>query len=122
MTRTLAMAMAFAVTALVASAAQYSSQFFLQHHFDEAADPVPDARFNRVEPGVARKQILCVRYGRPILVHDVVSSRRADAGVWLSSLNRRLRHPISNHIPDSTPRPPDAFTSRSSRRVTCPKG
>src|SRR5215213_10235199 len=102
MTRTLAMAMAFAVTALVASAAQYSSQFFLQHHFDEAADPVPDARFNRVEPGVARKQILCVRYGRAILVHDVVSSRRADAGVWLSSLNRRLRHPISNHIPDST--------------------
>jgi hypothetical protein len=32
----------------------------------------------------------------------VVSSRRANAGLWLSQLNRRLRHPISNHTPDGT--------------------
>jgi hypothetical protein len=32
----------------------------------------------------------------------VVSSRRANAGLWLPILNRRLRHPNSNHIPDGT--------------------
>src|SRR3954454_22604467 len=81
MTRALAMAMAFAVTAAVAPAAQCNGQFFFQHRFDEAADAAPNARFDRVKPGFARKQSLCVRCGRAILVHGVVSFRRANAGV-----------------------------------------
>src|SRR5215208_6589845 len=87
---------------LIATTAQRRRQLLLQHRFNEAADAAAQTRFDRVEPGVARKQPLGALSCRAILAHGVVSSRRANAGLWLSSLNRRLRHPFSNHIPDCT--------------------
>src|SRR5215208_5626713 len=43
---------------LIATTAQRRRQFLLQHRFNEAADAAAQTRFDRVEPGVTRKQPL----------------------------------------------------------------
>src|SRR5215211_7262582 len=108
--------MALPTPPLIATTAQRRRQLLLQHRFNEAADAAAQTRFDRVEPGFARKQPLGALSCRAILAHGVVSSRRANAGLWLSSLNRRLRHPISNHIPDGTPR---TYAAGSTPAYTC---
>src|SRR4029453_3938767 len=90
------------VPPFIAATAQRRRQLLLQHRLDEATDAAAQTRLDRVEPSVPRKQPLSARPCRAILAHGVVSSRRANAGLWLSQLNRRLRHPISNHTPDGT--------------------
>src|SRR5690242_8065110 len=96
------MAVALALAPLIAAPAQRRRQLLLQHRLDKVADAPPNARLDRVKPGFTAKQDLPVRRPRAICLHDVVSSRRANAGLWLPILNRRLRHPNSNHIPDGT--------------------
>ena len=60
---------------LVAPAAQRRFQLLPDQLFDEPAHPLPDARFNRVKPGVPGKQrrAVCFRL-RAILLHGVASA------------------------------------------------
>jgi hypothetical protein len=58
----------------VAPPTQGLGQLLLEQFLDEVADPFPQARFDRVEPGLPGEQ---GRLGRPLgatLVHGVVSA------------------------------------------------
>ncbi len=60
---------------LVPRAAQRRRQFLLQQFLDEPAHPIPEARLNRVKPGLPRKQPRAVRLRLcVILFHGVVST------------------------------------------------
>src|SRR5271166_1187392 len=69
-------------------------QLLLQHRLDEAPDTAPQIRFDRVEPSLAGKQRLGSARGRDILVHGVVSCRRANAGLGLFSSTGDYATPI----------------------------
>src|SRR5208283_1811494 len=92
-----------AVASLVAAPPQHCGQLLLQHRLDEAADTAPQFHFDRIEPSLARKQRLGSARARAILVHGVVSCRRANAGLWLLSSTGDYATLNSHHIRDGTP-------------------
>src|SRR3954452_23448628 len=80
-----------------------------QQLLDEPAYAIPNACFDRVEPGLSREQPRAVRNRRAILCHGVVSAG-ANAGL------ARCNEPETTPPPDSTtlataPRPPMAKLS-----------
>src|SRR4051794_17395621 len=79
-----------------------------QQLLDEPAYAIPDACFDRVEPGLSREQPRAVRNRRAILCHGVVSAG-APTPDWLVATNRRLRHhpipPPSRRHPLACSRP-----------------
>src|SRR5271166_1940838 len=91
-----------ALASLVATPPQHDGQFLLQHRLDEAADTAPQIRFDRIEPGLARKQRLGCARAHALLAHGVVSCRRANAGLGLLSSTEDYATPNSHHIRDGT--------------------
>jgi site-specific DNA recombinase len=65
----------------VATAAQRRRQLLLHQFLDQSADPAPDPGLDRIEPGRPGKQGRPCRAFNAILVHGVVSARRANAGI-----------------------------------------
>src|SRR3712207_8898266 len=67
--------------ALVAPAPQRRFELLLDQLLDEAADPLPQPRLERVEPGLPGEQRRLTRLSVAILAHGVVSPRRANAEI-----------------------------------------
>ena len=59
--------------AFIPSSSQRGGQFLLDQLFDEAPDPIPDPRFDRVGPGFPQKQRRVVHRRRAIRRHGVIS-------------------------------------------------
>ena len=67
-------AVAALMSALVPPPSQRGGQFLLDQLFDEAPDPIPDPRLDRVRPGFPQKQLRVVFHPHAIGCHGVISA------------------------------------------------
>ena len=67
-------AIAAPMPAFVPPPSQCDGQLFLDQLFDEAADPIPDPRLDRVGPSFPEKQRRLVHRRRAIRRHGVISA------------------------------------------------
>ena len=66
-------AIAAPMPAFVPSSSQRRGQLLLDQLFNEAPDPIPDPRFDRIRPSSAQKQLRVVHSRRAIRRHGVIS-------------------------------------------------
>ena len=95
-------AVAAPMSAFVPSPSQRDGQFLLDQFFDEAPDPIPDPRLDRVRPSFPQKQLRVVSQSScyPSSWRDL--RRRDNAGPGWLNKPEITPPPNSNHSPDGT--------------------